>query len=156
MKRFALLAVAPFLLAFTTPVVAGWTVAPVRVGTRAPSQAMVRVRGSIIQGWHVYSLTQKPGGPKPLSFELEPASGFVIGTPKGPAPQTAYDAEFQMKTETYSGTPTFDVPLRWTRALPAGTTELRVIVRYMACSDKLCLPPRKESLTVQLIPPGAK
>lgn len=156
MKRLALVFAAPFLLAFTTPVVATWTTAPVRVATRAPSQTVIRVRGSIIPGWHVYSLTQKPGGPKPLSFQLDPINGFVLGAVKGPAPQTAYDAEFQMKTETYSGAPAFDIPIRWTRALPAGITELKIIVRYMACSDKLCLPPRKEALTVQLKPPGAK
>jgi DsbC/DsbD-like thiol-disulfide interchange protein len=156
MKRLLPLAAAPLLLAFTTPVVATWSAGPVRAATRAPSQTLIHVRGSIIPGWHVYSLTQKPGGPKPLSFQLEPAAGFVLGAAKGPRPQTAYDAEFKMRTETYSGAPAFDVPIRWTRPLPAGNTELRIIVRYMACSDKLCLPPRKETLTVQLKAPGAK
>jgi hypothetical protein len=156
MKRFALALAAPFLVAFTTPVVATWTTTPVRVATRAPSQTVIRIRGSIIPGWHVYSLTQKPGGPKPLTFQLEPVMGIALGAVKGPQPQTAYDAEFKMKTETYSGSPTFDIPVRWARALPAGITELKIIVRYMACSDKLCLPPRKEVLTVQLRAPGAK
>lgn len=156
MRRFALAAIAPILVAFTTPVVATWSAAPVRVPTRAPSQGVIRLRASIIPGWHVYSLTQKPGGPKPLSFQLEPVAGFALGAVKGPPPQVAYDAEFQMKTETYSASPTFDVPIRWTRALPAGTTELKIVIRYMACSDKLCLPPRKEAITVQLKPPGAK
>lgn len=156
MKRLALAATAPFLISFTTPVVATWSAAPVRAVTRAPSQAVIRVRGSIIPGWHVYSLTQKPGGPKPLSFQLESANGFSLGAVKGPVPQTAYDAEFRMKTETYSGSPAFDIPIRWARALPAGTTGLKLTVRYMACSDKLCLPPRKEVLTVQLQSPRTK
>ena len=155
MKRFSL-AAAPLLLAMTTPVVVTWSSPPVRVTSRAPSQTVIHVRASIIPGWHVYSLTQKPGGPKPLSFQLEPANGFALGSPKGPAPQTAYDAEFQMRTETYSGGPVFDIPVRWTKPLPGGTTELHLVVRYMACSDKLCLPPRKETVTVQLKPPGSR
>lgn len=155
MKRLALLFAVPALMAFTTPVVATWSAAPARATTRGPGQATIRIRGNIISRWHVYSMTQKPGGPKPLSFELEPARGFSIGAVGGPKPQHAFDPEFKMETETYSGSPEFTIPIRWT-SLPAGTTELRIIVRYMACSDQLCLPPRKETLSVQLRAPGAK
>lgn len=155
MKRFVPALLVPVLLAFTTPVVATWSVAPARASTRGPGQATIRIRGNIISRWHVYSLTQKAGGPKPLSFVLEPARGFSLGAVSGPKPQHAFDAEFNMETETYSGSPEFTIPIRWT-SLPAGTTELRIIVRYMACSDKLCLPPRKEALAVQLRAPGSK
>jgi hypothetical protein len=155
MNRFALLLATPFLLALTTPTVVTWSAAPVRATTRGPGQATIRIRGNIINRWHVYALTQKGVGPKPLTFTLEAGPGFSIGPAVGPNPQRAFDAEFKMNTETYSGSPEFTVPIRWTR-LPAGTTELRLIVRYMACSDKLCLPPRKEALAVELKSPGAK
>ena len=161
MSRLAIIVASPFLLAVTTPAVtttptvATWSAVPVVASTRGPGQATIRVRGNIISRWHVYSLTQKPGGPKPLAFSLEPARGFSLGAAKGPKPQRSFDAEFGMETETYSGSPEFTVPIRWT-SLPSGTTELRIIVRYMACSDKLCLPPRKEALTVLLRAPGAK
>ena len=68
--------------------------------------------------WHVYSLTQKPGGPKALSFELESANGFSLGTVTGPKAKSAFDAEFKMKTETYSGAADFRIPIRWTKPLP--------------------------------------
>ncbi len=156
MKRFALILAAPFLLAFTTPTVVTWSAPAVSAPSRAPGQAIIRVKGDIVNKWHVYSLTQKPGGPKALSFELESANGFSIGSVAGPTPQTAFDAEFKMETETYSGSPVFLVPVKWAKPLPAGTTELRLIVRYMACSDKLCLPPRKEALAVRVLPPSAR
>lgn len=156
MKPLALLIAAPLLLAATTPVVVTWSAAPVRATSRGAGQAVIRVRGNVIDRWHVYSLTQKAGGPKPLTFRLEPASGFSLGPAKGPKPQVAFDAEFKMATETYSGSPEFSVPIRWTRPLPAGITELRLVIRYQACSDKLCLPPRKEALAVQIKSPGAK
>ena len=156
MKRIALIVAAPFLLAFTTPSVVTWSAPSVSAPSRAPGQAVIRIRGDVVNRWHIYSLTQKPGGPKALSFELDKASGFSLGSVKGPKAQHAFDPEFKMETETYSGSPVFLVPIKWTKALPAGTTELRLIVRYMACSDKLCLPPRKEALTVRLVPPGAR
>ena len=154
MSRLALVFASPFLLAATTPTVTTWSAAPVVASTRGPGQATIRVRGTIISRWHVYSLSQKPGGPKPLSFSLEPARGFSLGAARGPNPQRSFDPQFGIETETYSGSPEFTLPIRWT-ALPARTTELRIIVRYQACSDTLCLPPRKEAVTVRLRAPGA-
>jgi Disulphide bond corrector protein DsbC. len=156
MKKAALILALPALVAFSTPTVVSWSATPVRATSRAPGEAMIRVRGNIIDRWHVYSMSQKPGGPKPLVFELEGGNEFSIGPVKGPVPQKAYDAEFKMATETYSGAAEFLIPVRWKSALPAGTTELRLIIRYQACSDKLCLPPRKEALAVEIRGPGSK
>jgi len=117
---------------------------------------MIRVKGYIVAGWHVYSVSQKPGGPKPLSFELADDTGFSLGPAKGPKPQSGYDAEFRMATETYSGAPAFTIPVRWTRPLNSRSTQLKLVVRYQACSDKLCLPPKKEVLAVELRSPGAR
>lgn len=156
MKRFGVIVSVPFLLAFTTPTVVKWSAAPVTIAQRGTRQASIKVRGRIIDRWHVYSLTQKGAGPKPLTFTLEQADGFTLGTAKGPVPQRAYDKEFQMTTETYTGTPEFIVPITWSRPLPRGTSKLRLVVRYMACSDKLCLPPRNETVTVELRSAGTK
>lgn len=155
MKKAALLVALPALVAFTTPTVVTWSAAPARATSRASGQAVIRVRGNIIERWHVYSMSQKPGGPKPLAFELERTDGFSIGSVKAPAPQNGYDAQFKMATETYSGSPEFLIPIRW-KSLPSGTTTLHLIVRYQACSDKLCLPPRKEALAVEIRGPGSR
>ncbi len=156
MKRLALFAVVPFLLALTTPVVVTWSAPATLVRTRSPGTVSVRVHASLIPGWHIYSMTQKPGGPKPLTFALEKAPGFSLGPVSGPKPENKYDAEFRMNTEVYSGDADFVVPVRWAKPLARGDTELKLIVRYMACSDKLCLPPRKETLGVLIKPPGGK
>ncbi|MBA3646919.1 MAG: protein-disulfide reductase DsbD N-terminal domain-containing protein [Gemmatimonadaceae bacterium] len=156
MKRLGFFAALPFLLALTTPVVVTWSAPATVVRTRSPGTASVRVRASLIPGWHIYSMTQKPGGPKPLTFALEKAPGFSLGPVSGPKPENKYDAEFRTNTEVYSGEAIFVVPVRWTKPLAPGDTELKVIVRYMACSDKLCLPPRKETLTALIKQSGGK
>lgn len=156
MKKASLFLALPVLLAFTTPTIVRWSVSPVRATSRGPGQALIRVRGAIVDRWHVYSMSQKPGGPKALAFELEGANGFSLGTVKAPPPQKGYDAEFKMATETYSGSPEFLIPVRWTSPLSDGAAELHLIVRYQACSDRLCLPPLKEALAVEIRGPGGR
>lgn len=155
MNRSLLLISLPALVAFTTPTVVTWSARPVVASRGSSGQATIRVHGSIINKWHLYSMSQKPGGPKALSFELEPNSGFSLGRPAGPKPEHRFDAEFKMNTDIYSGSPDFTIPIRWTKPLAGGTTELKLIIRYMACSDKSCLPPRKEAITVQIKTPAA-
>ena len=149
MKKAALLLALPALVAFTTPTIVRWSEPKVyRTPTRNVGQAVIRVKANIAGGWHLYALDQKPGGPKALSFEIERNPWYFLGPASGPAPRRAYDQEFKITTDTYSGSPEFSVPLGWIKGAPAGTSEIRLIVRYQACSDKLCLPPRKESLKV--------
>ncbi len=148
MKRLTLLLCLPFLTAATTPTIVKWSASSARIAPAKNASGVIRVRATIAKGWHVYALTQKGLGPKPLAFELDGKQSFTLGAPKGPPPLKAYDAEFGTETATYSGSPEFLIPVRPLGAARAGKTELRMIIRYQACSDNLCLPPRKEALTV--------
>jgi hypothetical protein len=59
-------------------------------------------------GWYIYSLTQKPGGPTPMSVTLEPSPPFtLVGNVIGPQPVVIFDKEFGIDTERYTGAPTF-------------------------------------------------
>lgn len=147
MKRLGLLVAAPVLLGPFTPAakptIVMWSVVSV-------SPTSVKVKANVAKGWHVYALTQTQGGPKPLTFTLTQPSGFALGAPAGPTPQRAMDAEFGIQTETYSGTPEFTIPLHFKGARPPRASELRLVVRYQSCSDKLCLPPLKEELRIKV------
>ena len=154
MRHAAILLAAPLLMAAagtTTPSVVKWYA----TGLTPPDahgapQSLIHVAAHVAPGWHVYSLTQKPGGPKPLAFELEGAPGFSLGPATGPAAQRAYDAEFGMETETYSGFASFTIPFHRKGGGASGTKNLRLVIRYQACSAKLCLPPLKETLTIKV------
>jgi thiol:disulfide interchange protein DsbD len=143
MKRLGLTIAAPLLLAAFTPVakpaIVMWSVVSV-------SPTSVKVRANVAKGWHVYALTQVQGGPKPLTFSLMGLRAFSLGAPVGPVPQRALDAEFGIQTETYSGSPEFTIPIRYTGSPRSLPSSVRLVVRYQACSDKLCLPPLKEVL----------
>jgi cytochrome c biogenesis DsbD-like protein len=114
----------------------------------------VHIKAVIQDGWHVYSLTQKAGGPTPLSVRVDSSSLLSIGSGvQGPPPQRAMDPNFGVQTETYSGTPVITVPVRVATSSLASGKPIEVKVRSQACSDRFCLPARTATLTVAL-PPG--
>ena len=63
--------------------------------------------------WHVYSVTQGPGGPVPTTIAIAARPPFArAGAIRGPDPVTAFDPNFEIKTETYDGTFTLILPMR--------------------------------------------
>jgi len=116
----------------------------------------VVLEADIAKGWHIYSLTQKPGGPIPLRIQLTGASDVSVrGAIEGPKPVKKFDQNFKLETELYRGKPRFTVPVGVPAGSVTGKRELQVSARYQACSDTLCLPPRTEKLAVTLNIKGA-
>ena len=111
----------------------------------------VILQAEIADGWYIYSLTQKPGGPIPLRIQLVGAADVgVRGGVKAPRPVTKFDPNFGIETELHRGKPRFILPLGVPRGALTGKRELEVGARYQACSETLCLPPRTEKVPVTL------
>jgi thiol:disulfide interchange protein DsbD len=154
MHRLGYLFVPPLLAASTT------SLKPVKwslVGAKAPRAVAagravpITVQADIAKGWHIYSLTQKPGGPIPLRIELSGATDVVVrGVIKAPKPERYFDKNFGMTTELYSGSPRFTIPVAVPGRTPSGARQLHVTARYQVCSDRLCLPPRTDTVRVAL------
>jgi DsbC/DsbD-like thiol-disulfide interchange protein len=120
-------------------------------GTDGTTLVNVRLKAVIQDGWHVYSLTQKSGGPTPLTVKVDSSSALSIGSEvQGPAPQKAMDPNFGVETETYSGAPVITVPVRVSSKALASGKPIEVKVRSQACSDKFCLPAKTATVTVAL------
>lgn len=111
----------------------------------------ITVQADIARGWHIYSLTQKPGGPIPLRLELVGGKDVVVrGVVDAPKPERMLDRNFGIETELYSGSPRFTIPVGVAGRSTAGVRKVQVAARYQVCSDKLCLPPRTDKLDVTL------
>jgi DsbC/DsbD-like thiol-disulfide interchange protein len=111
----------------------------------------VRLKAVIQDGWHVYSLTQKAGGPTPLSVKVDSSLSLSIGSQLiGPPPQKAMDPNFGVETETYSGAPVITVPVRVSKSALESGKPIEVKVRSQACSDKFCLPAKTSTVSVTL------
>src|SRR6266550_1116461 len=103
MNKLAYLLLLPLTAASSTSAsapsgsAAALSVRPVRwtiVGGSAPREVVsgrtvpLTVQAEIAKGWHIYSLTQKLGGPIPLRIELLGAADVVIrGVIKAPQPE---------------------------------------------------------------------
>lgn len=107
----------------------------------------ITVQAEIAKGWHIYSLTQKPGGPIPLRLELVGAADVVVrGVIDAPKPERIFDKNFALETELYSGRPRFTIPVGVPGRSVPGVRKFQIGARYQVCSDKVCLPPRVDKL----------
>ncbi len=148
------------------PPVAAASVRPVRwsvVGGSAPREIVsglttpLTVQADIAKGWHIYSLTQKPGGPIPLRIELTGAADIQVrGVIKAPKPERAFDKNFGIETEVYSGSPRFTIPVGVPGRSRTGLRKFQVAARFQVCSETLCLPPRTDKLDVAVRITGRK
>ena len=116
----------------------------------------VRLHAAIPLGWHLYSLTQPPGGPVPTVISVSAGSPFALsGRVKAPEPDVAADRNFDILTETYADSVTFTVRLL---ARSVGATKLALAIVYQTCTDRFCLPPSTENvetpITVAAPAPG--
>ena len=116
---------------------------PVRPG----GQIQIQLRATIAPGWHLYSLTPYPKGvllaPQPTSISIKKDSGFHLsGDPRQPQPKFSQDENFGIATTYFEGLVDFEVPVQVDQDLPPGLYEVPLEVRFMACNDRLCLPPK--------------
>ncbi len=144
----------------STPRIDELSLRPVRwsvVGGRATREVVsgrtvpITLQADIAKGWHIYSLTQKPGGPIGLRLELLGAADILIrGVINAPKPERAFDKNFGIETELYSGSPRFTIPVGVPGRSLTGIRRFQIAARYQVCSDKVCLPPRTDKLDVAL------
>lgn len=125
-----------------------WTLTPAVSELRAAAVTPVHLAATIDDGWYIYSVTQKAGGPTPMTVSVAPSPPFRIeGNVSGPVPVVVFDKEFNIDTERYQGTASFTVPVATTLTTGGQPQALDVKVRFQACNETLCLPARTVTLT---------
>jgi len=107
----------------------------------------IDLKAQIDQGWHVYSISQGPGGPIPTRIVLAPGQPFeLVGTVRGPAPATRFDSNFGINVETYDDRATFGLIVHVAADARPGTDTVTIKARFQTCNASLCLPPRTETI----------
>ncbi len=118
-------------------------------------QLTATIVANIKPGWHMYSTTQGAGGPVPTTIKLDSGPAFrAAGALQSPTPRKFFDENFGIETESYEGRVEFHLPVQAVDTAPAGKQKLTVKVRYMLCSDTLCLPPQTISLSADVAVSG--
>jgi thiol:disulfide interchange protein len=125
----------------------GVKAAKVKAGDKLTAQ----ISASIASGWHMYSTTQGAGGPIPTRINVADGQPFKLaGVVSGPRPHVAFDPNFEINTETYEGSVTFNVPVAAASDASAQAQRLNIDVRYQVCNDTTCLPPKTVKLTASV------
>jgi len=137
-------------LAQTPEEIVRWTThgqATANAGTKLE----VVLHADIQSDWHVYSISQMPGGPTRMIITVPEHQPFERdGSLNAPLPRTAFDPNFNIDTETYEGSVQIKVPIRVAKDAPVGGQKLAIDVLFQTCNDTTCLPPHTTHLYVPI------
>ena len=111
--------------------------------TRPGSLVTVTLQARIPSEWHIYSVSQPPGGPSRTVISLPDKQPFKQdGSLEPPPPHKGFDPNFNIDTETYVGGVQFKLPVRVAAAAPKGAQKIAIDVKFQACNETMCLPPK--------------
>jgi thiol:disulfide interchange protein len=131
-----------------------WSLALDPAAAAAGSKVLARLEGRIDPDWHVYSMTS--AGAIPTTIKLDANAAVEKVRVFQAPPKKAYDPNFQLDTETYEGSAVFLLELQLKPGAAAGTSPISAEVRYQTCNDKVCIPPRRKTVSATLtIDPAA-
>ncbi len=134
---------------------------PIRFTVRSPRSSAavsagdtlaVEIHTTIPAGWHLYSLTEPPGGPIATTIDAGPPSiAALAGNVHSPMPTIALDPNFGLQTEWYHDSVSFQVPVRIVSPAIPGDARIDVRVGYQTCNDRYCLPPTEDTIHVPIV-----
>ncbi|MDX9753199.1 MAG: protein-disulfide reductase DsbD [bacterium] len=84
------------------------------------------------------------------SFAVQGPDGVTMGEAVFPPAETKVDPTDGETKELYLGTQVFTVPIQVGASVPAGNTELTLVINYQGCSQTLCFFPSTKKIPIQL------
>ena len=102
------------------------------------TEAVLLIKATIDNGWHIYSTQQKEGGPVKTSIDFTPSKDYALyGALAEPKPVTKMEQVFKMNVLYFEKAVIFQQKIK----LKKDQTNIKGKVEYMVCNDKQCLPP---------------
>jgi len=110
------------------------------------------VTAHILEGWYIYSLEpQGEFAPPPTLLTLSPENGLApVGPPYEVNAKVKTDQVFDMTLAYHIKAARFYQNFQVPEGEPAGELPMNAVLRYQACNDRICTPPRKEPLLAAL------
>ena len=150
MKQFSLLVVA-VLLTITTafsqihnPV--KWTVATKKLNNK---EAIVYIKATIQNGWHIYGQSVPSGGPIATTVAVKPTKAYTLNgkVVESVKPKSKYEEVFKMNVPYFNNEVVFQQKINLLSKVPVKVTGE---VEFMACDKSQCLPPDIYEFTVTI------
>lgn len=104
------------------------------------------ITARIRPGWHIYSITQPPGGPLATRLQLSDSPMFRLAGPfrSSPAPSRKKDPLFNnLEVESHHEQVVWFAPLELAPGVDPTTVQVAGAVRYQACDARSCRPPQQ-------------
>ncbi len=119
-----------------------------------PGQLFISAK--IEPGWHIYSITQAPGGPRRTRIRLAPSADYrVVGDySASPAPKkgTQPEAFKDLVVESHEGTVTWTAPIEIASGVDPSKLKIAGVVNAQPCDANSCFPPEDYAFTAALGP----
>ena len=111
----------------------------------AGGMATIFVKATIQDGWHIYSVNQKPGGPQKTEFTFAKSPEYtLIGKVTEPKPETKYEDAFGINVSFFNREVVFQQKIK----LKGKQTTVKGKVGFMVCNDQSCLPPAEVEFSI--------
>jgi len=102
------------------------------------NEALIFIKATIDDGWHVYSQYVKDGGPIKTTFTFPASPDYtLVGKTVEPTPITKNEKVFKMDVSFFEHEVIFQQKIK----LKAGQATVKGTLEYMTCNDHQCLPP---------------
>ncbi|RYU89645.1 sugar transporter [Mucilaginibacter terrigena] len=112
------------------------------------TEAVVLIKATMDQGWHIYSQTVKEGGPIKTSFTFAPSKEYMlVGKPSEPKPITHFEKVFNMNVGYFENVVIFQQKIK---LKSAKASAVKGKVEFMTCNDSKCLPPDEVAFSIPL------
>jgi thiol:disulfide interchange protein len=127
-----------------------WTLSTKATRAAPGATLPLQLTAKMQEGWHLYSLTTPRGGPIPTTVALAENPAVKRSVLYQPKPLRKFDPNFNLDTETFGEEAVFLISAQLNGDAPIGELGLTAAVRYQACSDRQCLPPRRKQVLLTL------
>lgn len=130
-----------------------WSYAAKKVSA---TEAVVYFKAEVADGWHIYSVKQKPGGPLKTSFKFSPSVEYMpVNGITEPKPISKYEETFGIQVDYFENEVVFQQKVKILRkALDDKDANEGIMVKgkisFMTCDEKQCTPPLEVEFSVPI------
>lgn len=109
------------------------------------TEAILYLKATIEDGWHLYSQNIADGGPVKTSFKFTPAKTYKLnGKTIEPKPIVKFEKAFDMNVGYFEKSVIFQQKIK----LSGATGAVKGTLEYMVCNDSQCLPPETVEFSI--------
>ncbi|MBQ2621101.1 MAG: thioredoxin family protein [Thermoguttaceae bacterium] len=122
----------------------------------SPSTGKLLLEAIVPEGFHMYSITQKAGGPYTAKITLDPSAQYSASGPftAQTQPQIQKVEYYDVPIEEHRGTVIWTAPIQFASGVDPSTIEIKGSLSYQICDDVngTCLEPTDAPFTAKIVP----